>query len=316
MINQDTIPTTPVFAGENDTYVDPSYKESENFTRGFEPLETLPATWYNSLMNGFTKAQREIKQVVNSLFNELKNAITYDGTPLDSTSSTQLREAIQKMAHRPIASGAEPGEVRSASDPQNVSVNPDTGVMTVNGMSDWNPAADGPSIKEWVLANVGTVAKYQFFPDYDHIRGYVSQWTDASGYSAPQNGYFLISIKSEQSVRLFINGLHLNTFASGNSLFMLPVSKGDLFNMLDSEDAQLTLCTGVWSGADNELMFRFVPLKVLSEAPTIEHAESATFLRPAGSTSERVTANDEGQLTVNTMVLKTAAEFDDGLGGV
>ena len=49
MTNQNNLRSVQVFAAESE-YVDPGYEQQPNYPRGFEPLETLPAAWYNQIM--------------------------------------------------------------------------------------------------------------------------------------------------------------------------------------------------------------------------------------------------------------------------
>lgn len=76
-------------------------------SRGVEPLDTLPAAWWNWLWNKITEANIVNSDALNDLRTEIKNAIALhlvdDGSGNmipsipDKTSQTQLRDAIQYL---------------------------------------------------------------------------------------------------------------------------------------------------------------------------------------------------------------------------
>ena len=76
--------------------LNPQYVEapdSENYVRGTEPLQTLPAQWWNWLCNQFTGKFNGVNKYVKNLFTELSNLLSLMGiTPSEPTvpTGTQL----------------------------------------------------------------------------------------------------------------------------------------------------------------------------------------------------------------------------------
>ena len=86
-----------------------------NFERGFEPLESLPATWYNTLAKELTKQAQATKSVVDSIYAELSNVITSAGYELSAADTTQLITSLNKLYATP-ATTSTPGPVTLASN--------------------------------------------------------------------------------------------------------------------------------------------------------------------------------------------------------
>lgn len=124
----------PEFARDaGSEYVDAAgYKNNPNVARGFRPLETLPAKWYNSLMQILTQQAQATKTLCDSMYAELRHVITSAGLTLDAASSTQLKEAIDKLERLVVATTQQLGSVKSSVADWKVSVDNTTGVMTVN----------------------------------------------------------------------------------------------------------------------------------------------------------------------------------------
>lgn len=132
--------TLPVFASEApDGLVIPEYGAegaTDNYSRGFAPLETLPAAWYNTLAFKLTQYAQRNKAVCDSLYNELKSVITAADIELSPTDTSQLLQAIQKLTALQVATADTLGVVKGSSLKKNVLVNAD-GTMTVNALADW-----------------------------------------------------------------------------------------------------------------------------------------------------------------------------------
>lgn len=103
----------------------------ENFSRGFEPLETLPATWYNTLMNALTKQAQATKTLCDSIYAELSYVIEQTGQTLSASDTTQLKQAIDTLAYLNIASTTVLGGVKSNPIDWGVVVDSTDGTMTV-----------------------------------------------------------------------------------------------------------------------------------------------------------------------------------------
>ena len=82
--------------------VNPKYVEepdAENYNKGTEPLQTLPAQWWNWFLNKFTSRFNKINIYVKNIFNELAQVlsifnITPDGTEQTPTTS-QLKTVFE-----------------------------------------------------------------------------------------------------------------------------------------------------------------------------------------------------------------------------
>ena len=84
--------------------INPQYVEepsSTDYNRGTEPLQTLPAQWWNWFMNKFTSRFNKVNIYVKNLFNELAQLlslvnVTPDGTEGDVTDG-QLKNAFKEL---------------------------------------------------------------------------------------------------------------------------------------------------------------------------------------------------------------------------
>lgn len=137
-----------------------SQATSENYTRGFMPLETFPAKWYNSMIHALTKQAEQTKLVVDSIYAEIKNLIEDAGLTLTGTDLRQLKKGIATLQKLEIASATKLGGVLSSAADWAVSVNQSTGVMTVNTTSATTTAPGLVQLTSsgWGLSNAnGTV---------------------------------------------------------------------------------------------------------------------------------------------------------------
>lgn len=96
------------FASEQTQYIETqdAYESNPNFERGFEPLETLPATWHNTILQMLTKQAEETYKTVTNILEELVNAIGEEF--LDPTTVDNLKNKLAAI-RPPIASATEPG---------------------------------------------------------------------------------------------------------------------------------------------------------------------------------------------------------------
>lgn len=86
-----------------------------NFERGFEPLESLPATWYNTVIKELTKQAQAIKALGDSIYAELSNVITSAGYDLSAADLTQLKTSLDKL-YATYATTSSAGPVKLAAD--------------------------------------------------------------------------------------------------------------------------------------------------------------------------------------------------------
>lgn len=86
---------------------------SANIERGVAPLDSLPADWWNWLWNNITLNEGRIVQFINSVFSEINSVLSAAGVTPSTASTTDLRDAIQKLATT-VATSAVPGSVLSS----------------------------------------------------------------------------------------------------------------------------------------------------------------------------------------------------------
>ena len=72
-----------IYASESD-YVHKTFEDylkaaEENYDKGFEPLQTLPASWYNSLLYLLTEQAKATKELCDSIFAELQSVLSAGG---------------------------------------------------------------------------------------------------------------------------------------------------------------------------------------------------------------------------------------------
>lgn len=126
------IQNTELYAREAATGIDTweTYNPT-NLERGFEPLETFPAKWFNSLMYQITNTLIQIKRAADNMHDELVSAITGMGIELDASATNQLFRAIQKAAELKIATATVLGGVKASAEAWKVNVDAN-GIMSVN----------------------------------------------------------------------------------------------------------------------------------------------------------------------------------------
>lgn len=135
MITETTIDEMTEYA--SDALAEKAKPSDENYAMGVKAGWTAPAPWWNWLFNALTKIAVETRNDVTSLLTELNNALLAAGVQPDSANEQQLADAIEVLS-RPIATADNRGTVKSSSEAGSVSVNPNTGIMSINGLGDLN----------------------------------------------------------------------------------------------------------------------------------------------------------------------------------
>ena len=105
---------------------------SANIERGVAPLDSLPADWWNWLWNNITLNEGRIVQFINSVFSEINSVLSVAGVTPSTASTTDLRDAIQKLATT-VATSAVPGSVLSSTLSGKLRVIAD-GTASINGL--------------------------------------------------------------------------------------------------------------------------------------------------------------------------------------
>ena len=105
---------------------------SANIERGVSPLDSLPADWWNWLWNNITLNEGRIVQFINSVFSEINSVLSAAGVTPSTASTTDLRDAIQKLAST-VATSAVPGSVLSSTLSGKLRVIAD-GTASINGL--------------------------------------------------------------------------------------------------------------------------------------------------------------------------------------
>ena len=105
---------------------------SANIERGVAPLDSLPADWWNWLWNNITLNEARIVQFINSVFSEINSVLSAAGVTPSTASTTDLRDAIQKLATT-VATAAVPGSVLSSTLSGKLRVIAD-GTASINGL--------------------------------------------------------------------------------------------------------------------------------------------------------------------------------------
>lgn len=211
---------------------------TQNFQDGFQPLQTYPAKFHNTVVKFLFQQAQQTYLLCSSIFNELSNAITDSGQTLDATDLTQLKKAITKLSELQVATATVLGGVKSSAAAWKVAVDAE-GVMSVNTTSATRAAAGLIQLPE--------------------------------GTSTTR---FLREDGTWQELPLYA---------------FLQISSGKLYVKLKATAAAET---GWTLGTDG-----------ITLPTSATHATSATYLRPASSTSTLVTADSAGNLKAHTLAL-------------
>ena len=125
-----------LYASESD-YVHKTFEDylsaaAENYDKGFEPLQTLPASWYNSLLYLLTEQAQATKVLCDSIFAELQSVLTAGGVEPSASYTNQLLTAIETITKLNTATASILGGIKSSADKWAIAVDPTTSVASVN----------------------------------------------------------------------------------------------------------------------------------------------------------------------------------------
>lgn len=111
----------------------PSY---ENFRRGYEPLETYPAKWHNTVLQQVTTALHQLQPAVKAVYDELVTLINDSGQTPSQMQSDQVLRAVKKVTELQKATDSTLGGIMTASETGwgvKVDVDGKASVKTVDG---------------------------------------------------------------------------------------------------------------------------------------------------------------------------------------
>jgi len=94
MKNQSSLPLTTKYAPDS-TYIEPP--TNQEWLDGVEPGYTLPAKWWNYLMQLMTETNVTAKSDINSVLNELKSVLTAASITVNPVVENQLLAAINQF---------------------------------------------------------------------------------------------------------------------------------------------------------------------------------------------------------------------------
>ena len=125
-----------LYASESD-YVHKTFEDylnaaAENYDKGFEPLQTLPASWYNSLLYLLTEQAQATKVLCDSIFAELQSVLTAGGVEPSASYTNQLLTAIETITKLNTATASVLGGIKSSADNWKIQVDPTTSIASVN----------------------------------------------------------------------------------------------------------------------------------------------------------------------------------------
>lgn len=129
-----------VYAASQEQYKNPP--NAAQMDVGVAPLDTLPASWWNWLWEQITKNNNAVYQGIADIRTELLNVLSDANITPSALDATQLLQAINVIRKRvpttdPVSHDPIPGAVISSAARSGVSVDSNTGAMTVNALSDW-----------------------------------------------------------------------------------------------------------------------------------------------------------------------------------
>ena len=125
-----------LYASESD-YVHKTFEDylsaaEENYDKGFEPLQTLPASWYNSLLYLLTEQAQATKVLCDSIFAELQSVLTAGGVEPSASYTNQLLTAIETITKLNTATASILGGIKSSAENWKIAVDPTTSIASVN----------------------------------------------------------------------------------------------------------------------------------------------------------------------------------------
>lgn len=155
-----------LYANESD-YVHKTFEEylaaaAENYDKGFEPLQTLPASWYNSLLYLLTEQAQATKVLCDSIFAELQSVLTAGGVEPSASYTNQLLTAIETITKLNTATASILGGIKSSANKWAIAVDPTTSIASVNtvdastsakGIVQLNDAINSDSTTQAATAN-------------------------------------------------------------------------------------------------------------------------------------------------------------------
>ena len=125
-----------IYANESDyvhkTFADYLNAAAENYDKGFEPLQTLPASWYNSLLYLLTEQAKATKELCDSIFAELQSVLTAGDVEPSASYTNQLLTAIETITELHTATASVLGGIKSSADNWKIAVDPTTAIASVN----------------------------------------------------------------------------------------------------------------------------------------------------------------------------------------
>ena len=210
---------TPTYASEQSTYIFPGtdwqgYEQEgtragENLKRGYEPLETFPAKWHNTVMNRFSIALQQAKVALDSLYDEMNSILRAAQIEPSAGQVNQILLAIQKLTELHIASATTLGGVLSnPSEAWGVEVDQSTGKMTTK--TQLATAQDAGLVKS-SATGVDPNRTYNVEVKQDGTMKVCVPWTDTPTPTPTLSYNSLVLSLGSQSVKIpspIIGGFH------------------------------------------------------------------------------------------------------------
>lgn len=114
-----------------------------NYNIGAQVNSCIPAGWWDFLFNNLVTRARQSYSDINVLYNEILNVLSAAGVTPNEADSTQLVQSLKTLFNEvPIATN-NVGRVKSSNGKGFVSVDPQTGVMTANGVGSMGDSTSG-----------------------------------------------------------------------------------------------------------------------------------------------------------------------------
>lgn len=350
-----------VYASDNDQYK--SSPTEDQIRAGVVPLDTLPAAWWNYYWSMVTSNNNASKLAIDNIRTEIINVLTAAGVTPTADQTNQLLNSIlaihRKAPYFEATGDAVAGSVISSSDIKSISVNSETGKVTVNALADWEGT---DTIKE-SLPTIATAEKAGLVKSSDDMTAVsvdsdgvmtpnaLSDWTDTktvknlldqarvelarsllSGDVSYPNSYSwsrALTDKEEVIIRLrFVGGYTAavsvrNGYGFIDQFGWLPFASGTISAYLDTANRRICIsATSLSYSADvrvygtgrslgssavtlahGHLSSGMIINTLADQLPATSHATSATYLRPASSSSTLVTADASGNLKAHTLEL-------------
>ena len=151
-----------LYASESD-YVHKTFEDylnaaAENYDKGFELLQTLPASWYNSLLYLLTEQAQATKVLCDSIFAELQSVLTAGGVEPSAAYTNQLLTAIETITKLNTATASVLGGIKSSSAGWAIAVDPITSTASVNAVDASTSAKGIVQLNDSISSNSTTQA--------------------------------------------------------------------------------------------------------------------------------------------------------------